>query len=77
MSLPLLYFISYNMVVFPLKNNPNNLDPSYKIDLHLWDVFAWGNPIFKAGNHVVLMIGFTEFVQLFEQNMQESKLYFH
>ena len=32
------YFFAYKTVVFfPFQNNPKNLDPSYKMDLDLWD----------------------------------------
>ena len=32
----LLYFFGYK-TVFSFQNNPKNLDPSYKMDLDLWD----------------------------------------
>ena len=28
------------MEVFPFKTNPKNLDPSYKMDLDIWDCFG-------------------------------------
>ena len=33
------YFFGYKSDIFSLQNNPKNLDPSYKTDLHvdLWD----------------------------------------
>ena len=31
------YFFDYKKECFPSKNNPKNLDPSYKMDLNLWD----------------------------------------
>ena len=35
------HFITYRMFsvirLFSLQNNPKNLDPSYKVDLDLWD----------------------------------------
>ena len=31
------YFFSYKMLFFSFQNNPKNLDPSYKMDLDLWD----------------------------------------
>ena len=34
----ILYFFAYKMeFVFSFQNNPKNLDPSYKMDLGLWD----------------------------------------
>ena len=35
--LALPYFFSYKTEFFPSKNNSKNLDPSYKMDLDLWD----------------------------------------
>ena len=31
------YFFGHKTVSFSSKNNPKNLDPSYKMDLDLWD----------------------------------------
>ena len=31
------YFFGYKTEYFPSKNNFKNLDPSYKMDLDLWD----------------------------------------
>ena len=31
------YFFGYKMGLFSFHNNPKNLDPSYKMDLDLWD----------------------------------------
>ena len=31
------YFFAYKIVFFSFQNNPKNLDPSYKMDLDLWD----------------------------------------
>ena len=31
------YFFSYQTVFFPFQDNFKNLDPSYKMDLDLWD----------------------------------------
>ena len=31
------YFFGYKTKYFPSKNNPKNLDLSYKTDLDLWD----------------------------------------
>ena len=31
------YFFAYKTVFFSFQNNPKNLDPSYKMDLDLWD----------------------------------------
>ena len=36
----LLYFLGYKMGVFPFQTNPKNLDPSYKMDLDIWDCFG-------------------------------------
>ena len=33
----LLYFFGYNTEFFSFQNSPKNLDPSYKMDLDLWD----------------------------------------
>ena len=32
-----LYFFNCKTVFFPSKNNPKNIDLSYKMDLDLWD----------------------------------------
>ena len=34
------YFFSYKMDLFSFQNNPRDLDPSYKMDLDLWDWFG-------------------------------------
>ena len=31
------YFFGYESEIFSFQNNPKNLDPSYKMDLDLWD----------------------------------------
>ena len=31
------YFFGYKMEIFSFQNNPKDLDPSYKMDLDLWD----------------------------------------
>ena len=31
------YFFGYKMELLSFKNNPKDLDPSYQIDLDLWD----------------------------------------
>ena len=31
------YFFAYKTEFFSFQNNPKNLDPSYKMDLDLWD----------------------------------------
>ena len=31
------YFLGYKTEFFPFQNSPKNLDPSYKIDLNLWE----------------------------------------
>ena len=47
-SLHISYFFSYKIEFFPSKrvfsfqNNPKNLDPSYKMDLDLWELFRKG-----------------------------------
>ena len=33
----LLYFFGSKTEFYPYQNNPKNLDPSYKMDLDLWD----------------------------------------
>ena len=33
----ILYFFGYKKEFLSFQNNPNNLDPSYKMDLDLWD----------------------------------------
>ena len=33
----ILYFFDYKMEFFSFKNNPKNLDLSYKLDLDPWD----------------------------------------
>ena len=35
----ILYFSGYKTVFFPCQNNPKYLDPSFKIDLDIWDCF--------------------------------------
>ena len=32
-----LYFFGSKTEFYPYQNNPKNLDPSYKMDLDLWD----------------------------------------
>ena len=34
------YFLEYKMELFSFQNNPKDLDPSYKMDLDLWDCFG-------------------------------------
>ena len=34
------YFFSYKVELFSFQNNPENLDPSYKMDLDLWHCFG-------------------------------------
>ena len=41
------YFFGYKVGFFSFKNNPKNLDPSYKIDLDLWDCRSLG--LFRKG----------------------------
>ena len=31
------YFFGYKSEIFSFQNNPKNLDPSYQMDLDLWD----------------------------------------
>ena len=33
------YFFGYKTACFPFQNNPKYLDPSYKMDLDIWDCF--------------------------------------
>ena len=35
----LLYFFGYKTEFFSFQNNAKNLDPSYKMDLDLWNCF--------------------------------------
>ena len=36
------YFFCYKTEgFFPLQNNPKDLDPSYKMDLDLWECLGW------------------------------------
>ena len=38
---------------FPVQNNPKNLDPSYKMDLDIWDCFERKiNPSYSQSNVV-------------------------
>ena len=37
----LLYFFGYKTEYFSFQNNPKDLDPSYKMDLDLWDCLGW------------------------------------
>ena len=39
------YFFAYKTVFFPFQNNPKNLDPSYKMDLDLWDCLGRVKPV--------------------------------
>ena len=41
------YFFRYKMEFFSFQNNPKNLDPSYKMDLDLWDCRSLG--LFRKG----------------------------
>ena len=34
------YFFGYKTELFSFQNNPKDLDPSYKMDLDLWDCFG-------------------------------------
>ena len=41
------YFSAYKTVFFPFQNSPKYLDPSYKMDLDIWDCFRKGKLISK------------------------------
>ena len=36
------YFFGYKTEFFSFQNNPKDLDPSYKMDLDLWDCLGMG-----------------------------------
>ena len=42
MGTELLYFFGYKTEFFSFQNNPKDLDPSYKMDLDLWDCLGMG-----------------------------------
>ena len=42
-----LYFFGYQTEFFSFQNNPKNLDPSYKMDLDLWDCFGRVNLVLQ------------------------------
>ena len=46
-------FLGYKKDVFPLQNNPQIPDPSYKMDLDFWDCFRKKNFISK---HIFLRL---------------------
>ena len=37
LSVKIPYYLGYKMFFFSFQNNLKNLDPSYKMDLDLWD----------------------------------------
>ena len=39
------YFFSYKTEFFSFQNNPKNLDPSYKMDLDVWDCLGRVKPL--------------------------------
>ena len=41
------YFFAYKTVFFSFQNNPKNLDPSYKMDLDLWDCLGRVKPVLQ------------------------------
>ena len=41
----ILYFFAYKTVFFSFQNNLKNLDPSYKMDLDLWDCLGRVKPV--------------------------------
>ena len=49
----ILYFSGYKTVFFPFQNNPKYLDPSYKMDLDIWDCFGKGKTDHKAELHKI------------------------
>ena len=48
------YFFAYKTVFFSFQNNPKNLDPSYEMDLDLWDCLGRVKPILQQ-NCIVLI----------------------
>ena len=43
----ILYFFGYKTEFFSFQNNPKNLDPSYKMDLDLWDCLGRVNLVLQ------------------------------
>ena len=41
------YFFAYKTVFFSFQNNPKILDPSYKMDLDLWDCLGRVKPVLQ------------------------------
>ena len=41
------YFFSYKIEDLPFLNNPKDLDPSYKMDLDLWDCLGRVNLVLQ------------------------------
>ena len=46
-NLLLPYFFAYKTVFFSFQNNPKKLDPSYKMDLDLWDCLGRVKPVLQ------------------------------
>ena len=43
-------------IIFSFQNNPRNLDPSYKMDLDLWDCFRKGKTRIIAKFHMTVQL---------------------
>ena len=41
------YVFAYKTVFFSFQNNPKNLDPSYQMDLDLWDCLGRVKPVLQ------------------------------
>ena len=54
----LLYFFGYK-TVFPFQNNPKDLDPSYKMDLDLWDCLGSVKTRITAKFHMTDLVIFS------------------
>ena len=51
------YLFAYKTVFFSFQNNPKNLDPSYKMDLDLWDCLGRVKPVLQQ-NCIGLILSF-------------------
>ena len=51
------YFFGYKTKFYSFQNSPKNLDPSYKMDLHLWDCLGRVELVFYQ-NFIALMVSF-------------------
>ena len=50
-----LHVFSHKTDVFPSKTTPDNLDPSYKMDLDFWNCFDRENPILQQNYSNLVM----------------------